>query len=68
MLGEVESIPKALKRGRQCGFSPINGNDGAMRQKQVKIALSSEDMEWLESQPNQSEAIRQSIALYRKSL
>ncbi len=38
-----------------------------MRQKQLKIALPAEDMEWLESQPNQSEAIRKAIAHYRKA-
>lgn len=37
----------------------------AMIQKQVKIALPVEDMEWLESQPNQSEAIRLAISHYR---
>lgn len=50
------------KRGRPVGYSPTGE---VMSQKQVKIALPPADMEWLESQPNQSEAIRKAIAYYR---
>jgi hypothetical protein len=52
--------------GRQVGFSPINGEGGAMTKKAKAWSMPDEDWEWLESQPNQSQAIRQAIALYRQ--
>lgn len=59
-----EIVPYAAdsRRGRPTGYSP---NGAVMRQKQVKIALLPQDMDWLESQPNQSETIRLAIAHYR---
>lgn len=53
------------KRGRPTGFSPINGDGGAMTKKNKAWSMSDDDWEWLESQPNQSETIRSAIALLR---
>lgn len=55
------------KRGRVVGFSPLNGIDQAMAKKSKAWSMSAEDWVWLESQPNQSEAIRKAIALYRQT-
>jgi len=60
----MAKIKPASKAGRPVGFSP---NGEVMRQKQVKISLLPDDMDWLESQPNQSEAIRKAIAYYRQN-
>lgn len=55
-----------LKPGRRTGFSPINGEGGAMIKKNKAWSMPDEDWDWLESQPNQSEVIRSAIALYRQ--
>jgi hypothetical protein len=51
---------------RPKGFSPIRGKGGAMIKKEKAWSMPKEDWEWLEAQPNQSQSIRDAIALYRQ--
>lgn len=57
------TLPK--KAGRPTGYTP-SGNP-PMVKKPKSWSLSNDDWEWLESQSNQSESIRQAIAHYRQS-
>ena len=52
-------------RGRPLGYSPSGGKCLTKRNK--AWSMPSEDWEWLESQPNQSQVIRQAIAEYRNN-
>lgn len=54
-------IDEPPKRGRRAGFSPLNGEDGAMIKKNKAWSMPSKAWEWLESQPNQSEYLRKLI-------
>lgn len=73
-LGEITS-PKGhnyswwvyrVQPGRPIGFSPINGEKGAMVKKTKAWSMPDSDWEWLESQSNQSEVIRKAITQYRQ--
>lgn len=75
-LGEITS-PKGhndswwvyrIQPGRPLGFSPINGEGGVMTKKNKAWSMPDDDWQWLESQPNQSETIREAISLYRQQL
>lgn len=67
---KVHSLPPEGKRvrGRREGFSPINGEGGAMTKKNKAWSMPDDDWQWLESQPNQSEIIRSAISLYRQQI
>lgn len=66
---KVHSLPSegVRVRGRPVGFSPINGDGGAMVKKNKAWSMPETDWQWLESQSNQSEIIRDAIAHYRQS-
>lgn len=56
---------RSAKPGRPQGFSPILGEDGAMVKKAKAWSMPQSDWDWLESQSNQAETIRDAIAMYR---
>lgn len=64
---KVHSLPPEGKRvrGRQIGFSPINGEGGAMTKKNKAWSMTDDMWDWLESQPNQSETIRDAVEMLR---
>lgn len=66
---KFHSLPPEGKRvrGRPQGFSPLNGEGGAMVKKNKAWSMSGEDWRWLESQPNQSEVLREAISLHRQN-
>ncbi|HEY9646764.1 MAG TPA: hypothetical protein V6C88_10360 [Chroococcidiopsis sp.] len=51
------------KGGRPAGFSPINGEGGAMVQTQIKTSLPQEVIDWLNSQSNKSATTREALTL-----
>jgi hypothetical protein len=55
-----------MKRGRRKGFSPINGAGAAMIKKNKAWSMPQTDWDWLESQPNQSEVLRNAIAFLKQ--
>jgi len=56
---------RTTKPGRPQGFSPILGEDMAMVKKAKAWSMPQSDWDWLESQSNQAETIRDAIAMYR---
>lgn len=59
-------MQSSVVRGRKPGFSPVTGWDGTLIKKNKAWSMPDPDWEWLEDQPNQSEILRQAIALYRQ--
>lgn len=50
-----------LSRGRRPGFSPIYGKSGSMIKRNKSWSMAQKCWDWLESQPNQSEFLRNLI-------
>jgi hypothetical protein len=53
------------RKGRVPGFSPVTGWEGTLVKDCKKWSMPQSDWDWLESQPNQSEILREAIAQYR---
>ena len=54
-------VKKQKLPGRKPGFSPIYGDGGAMIKKRKAWSMTQECWDWLESQKNQSETLRELI-------
>jgi len=57
---------KPRKAGRRKGFTP--SGDEPLVNKPIRLSLSLADWEWLNKQKPKAKAIRDAIALFRKSL